>query len=994
MTAVLLAVSLLFSAKTAEAAGAGDVGGTAFLSEKGVRIGVEESTIQEHMARELYPDAEIYYYNKVEGYTAVAQGKLDAFLYEKMQMELAVKNGMQGVRVLDETIGEPTKIALAVSDASQIPDLKSKVNQFIAEIKSDGTFDEMYDRWMVKGDYAMPDIGKPQNPEYTLRVATSGDVEPFSFYKDNAITGFDMEMMQRFALWIGADLQVETYNWNALLATTQSGKADIIASNLQYTRERAESINYSDVYLETYTGVMVADDGTAAEESSAQVSWRDYNGKKIGVLSGTPLEDIAAENLPDSECLYFDSYPDLSTALLAGKIDAFLADEPNIKMMHYEQPALGYITDKITNQDVSFAFRKDDEKEAALCEEFNDFLNEIRENGTLQEIDEIWMGTDESKKLVDISDLSGENGTIRVVTTATDMPWSYIKDGKNVGYDIDIVVRFCRDRGYALELSDVDFSGRIPSVQSGKYDFCTGMNVTDERKEQVLFSDPTYKGGVVLAVPAEDLAARDNTAGSEPAFTSFEELSGKTLSMLTGAPFEELISSKVKDVKEFTYYQSMPDMVLGVKSGKTDAGLMNNAVAALAVNKDPEIAIFPESLGETAFGLAFAKGDDRCGLWQEAYEKIPADTKTALWEKWTGADDSVKTVPKQDWPGENGTVKVAACDALEPMSYVGADGQLLGLDIETILLIAKELDMHVEFMPMDFSAVLASIGSGKADIGCGSIVTTDERRETMDFVEYQEAAFVLIVRAKGAVSGGNTFLDSVKDSFYKTFIREDRYKLFVQGILTTLIITFLSILLGTALGFGIFMGCRRDNKILNGLSGFFIWLVQGMPVVVLLMILYYIIFAKAQLSGTVVAIIAFTLVFGSGVFGMLKMGVGAIDKGQTEAALALGYGDIHSFFRIILPQAVPHFLPSYKGEVVSLIKATAIVGYIAVQDLTKMGDIVRGRTYEAFFPLIAVAVIYFILGGLLTFIVGRIETRINPKRRKREEILKGVKTHD
>ena len=109
------------------------------------------------------------------------------------------------------------------------------------------------------------------------------------------------------------------------------------------------------------------------------------------------MEDIASENFPNSEYLYFNSYPDLSTALLAGKIDAFLSDEPNIKMIHYEQPELDYIRDKITHQDVSFAFRKDDEKEAALCEEFNDFLNEIRTNGTLEEIDEIWMGTDEEK---------------------------------------------------------------------------------------------------------------------------------------------------------------------------------------------------------------------------------------------------------------------------------------------------------------------------------------------------------------------------------------------------------------------------------------------------------------------------------------------------------------------------------------------------------------------------------------------------------------------
>lgn len=737
----------------------------------------------------------------------------------------------------------------------------------------------------------------------------------------------------------------------------------------------------------------------AGEPAGEDVRWQDYNGKRLGVLTGTLMEDAAVKYFPDSEYFYFNSYPDCNAALLAGKIDAYLGDEPNLKTIHFEQPDIDYIHDRITDQNYSFAFRKDDPKSAALCEELNEYLKKIREDGTLQEIDDIWMGVDEDKKVVDMSDLTGENGTIKVVTTSTDMPWSYIKDGKNVGYDIDLVVRFCRDRGYALEIGDVDFSGRIPGIQSGRYDFTTDMNVTPEREEEVLFSDPTCTGGIVLAVLSKDLAdaekdVSEGPSDKEPEFKTFSELNGKTISMLTGAPFENLISSKVPSVKEFTYFQTMPDMCLAIKTGKTDAGFNNNAVATLAANKYPELALFPESLGDTTFGLAFAKGDERFEQWRAAYESIPDETKKALWEKWTGADESAKTVPEQDWPGNNGTVNVAACDALEPMSYMGQDGQMMGLDVETILMIAKELDVHVEFTPMDFSAVLSSIGSGKADIGCGSIVTTDERRETMDFVEYQPASFVLVVRSKDAANADNSIIGGIRESFRKTFIREDRYKLFIQGILTTIIITVLSILFGTALGFIVYMGCRNGNTVANKIAGFFVWIVQGMPVVVLLMILYYIIFAKSQVSGTAVAVIAFTLVFGSGVFGMLKMGVGAVDKGQMEAALALGYKDMQAFFRIVLPQAIPHFLPSYKGEVVALLKATAIVGYIAVQDLTKMGDIVRGRTYEAFFPLIAVAVIYFILGSLFTFIVDKAEILFNPKRRKREDILKGVRTDD
>ena len=117
---------------------------------------------------------------------------------------------------------------------------------------------------------------------------------------------------------------------------------------------------------------------------------------------------------------------------------------------------------------------------------------------------------------------------------------------------------------------------------------------------------------LILPVGMVSVASEEKTATKSAEFQTFDELSGKTISMITGAPFEEMISSKVPDVGEFTYYQSSPDMMLGIKSGKTDAGLMNNAVAELVVNRDPELAIFPKSLGDTAFGLAFPKGDKRC----------------------------------------------------------------------------------------------------------------------------------------------------------------------------------------------------------------------------------------------------------------------------------------------------------------------------------------------------------------------------------------------
>ena len=732
------------------------------LAQPGISIAVGLDTPAESALKEDYPQAtQIPYSDIFLAYLDVARGRVDACVNARREMEFAIDHGLTGVRLLDENYFS-TKIAVGISPASPIPDLRDKLNAFIAEKRADGTLDDMYDRWVLRDEETMPDIPGAENPSFTLRVGTTGSVMPYSYYVGTELAGYDIELAHRFASWLGAGLEFKVYDFGGIVPAAEAGSIDCIMSNLFYTEEKEEAIPFSDVLFEVQITAMVRDDGAS---QAAVPAYAAYNGKRIGVLTGPLMEDTAKEVFPDSEYLIFNSYPDCIAALLAGKIDAYLGDEPSMKMLHAEQPQIDYIHERITENNYSFAFRKNDPDSAALCGELNDFLARSWADGTMQELDDIWFGVDEDRKVVDMSDLTGENGTIKVVTTSTDAPFSYIKDGKNVGYDIDLVVRFCRDRGYALELGDVDFAGRIPAIESGKYDFTTDMNVTPEREEEVLFSDPTSKGGIVLAVLASDLEA--SSAGEESA----------------------------------------------------------------------------------------------------------------------------------------------------------------------------------------------------------AVTTSGE-------------------------AGDASFLGGIRSSFNKTFIREGRWKLFVDGVLTTLLITLLTILFGTLLGFGVFMLCRNGNPVANLVTRFCLWLVQGMPMVVLLMILYYVIFGSVAISGVAVAVIGFTLTFGAAVFGLLKMGVGAVDGGQYEAAYALGYSNRRTFFKIILPQALPHVLPAYKGEIVGLIKATAIVGYIAVQDLTKMGDIVRSRTYEAFFPLIAVTVIYFVLEGLIGFLVNRISINFNPKRRKPADILKGVKTDD
>ena len=284
---------------------------------------------------------------------------------------------------------------------------------------------------------------------------------------------------------------------------------------------------------------------------------------------------------------------------MAGKIDAYLGDEPELKSTHAEQPEIDYIRDRITQNNYCFAFRKDDPKSAALRDEVNDFLARSWADGTMQELEDIWFGIDEARKVVDMSDLTGKNGAIRVVTTSTDMPFSYIKNGKNVGYDIDLVARFCRDRGYALELLDVDFSGRIPAVESGRADFTTDMNVTPEREEQVLFSDPTSYGGIVLAVLSSDLEA-GNTAS--------DLLNGKRAGVITGSFHDSVIAEELPD-STISNYNSYSDMLAALKSDKIDYFLASTEVSAHLTEADDGVVALPEPIRILDIGAMFAKSE-------------------------------------------------------------------------------------------------------------------------------------------------------------------------------------------------------------------------------------------------------------------------------------------------------------------------------------------------------------------------------------------------
>ena len=209
------------------------------------------------------------------------------------------------------------------------------------------------------------------------------------------------------------------------------------------------------------------------------------------------------------------------------------------------------------------------------------------------------------------------------------------------------------------------------------------------------------------------------------------------------------------------------------------------------------------------------------------------------------------------------------------------------------------------------------------------------------------------------------FWHQIADAFVKNMIVEDRYMLILEGLWTTVLITVFAAIFGTILGGLVCWMRMKGNATVRKIAKVYVDLMRGTPVLVLLMIMYYIVLAPVIESAIIVAIITFSLNASAYICEMFRSGIEGIDKGQTEAGLSLGFTNWQTFFYIVFPQVIRNIMPVYHGELISLLKNTSIVGYIAIMDMTKASDLIRSRTFDAFFPLIIVAILYFILAWLI-----------------------------
>ena len=455
------------------------------------------------------------------------------------------------------------------------------------------------------------------------------------------------------------------------------------------------------------------------------------------------------------------------------------------------------------------------------------------------------------------------------------------------------------------------------------------------------------------------------------------DLSGLRIATQSGSCYDIELSPRT-DI-ELQRFNTLSDALQALRHGNADVLL--NDETALNAYMCREQGIKPVLRGEKAYPTSFMFPKQATAL-AEAFNVTLARLKAEgtydriidywLNDRYIDAD----TFPYTPTPTQGRPIRVACCCATAPLSFASGD-EWYGLEMDLLRELAREVNRPLEIKFYDVTAAIMSLKTGKADLLSGGVFITPERQQEFTFGKpyYNFHSTYFALDPDSEISKGG-LAARCKKAVHKNLLAEDRWRFITDGLQITLLISFFAILLGSLLGVVIYQMAESRRRWVSRIAAIYNGFIAGIPELVLLLVLFYVVFAKSGLSAEVVAIIAFAMCFASGAADIYKTSLDAVPHGQTEAGLALGFTPVQTFMNIIFPQALKRGLPLYKSLCINILKATSIVGYIAIQDLTRAGDLIRSRTFDALVPLLAVTILYFLLVWLLAALFNIITRRL------------------
>lgn len=448
-----------------------------------------------------------------------------------------------------------------------------------------------------------------------------------------------------------------------------------------------------------------------------------------------------------------------------------------------------------------------------------------------------------------------------------------------------------------------------------------------------------------------------------------EDLAGLKTAVMLGSVADIEMSSNHGEV-QLKRFGSPAEMIRALEMGKVDAVITDSTMLmTLQENKHWIKTCFSGFLPSDISAVFSYEKIELCDRFNSFLAEKKLDgTHRRLMEKWNV--ENVDTVKMPPFPqAREGVLRVGVIGGNIPFSFY-AHERFQGIEPELLEMFASSMGYGVEYHEYEFGAISAALQSSRIDMAIASMSVTAERQRSLLFSDpYFHTCCVCITNAKLHSVPQESFFRGLARSFHNNIVAQKRYLLILEGLENTLYMSLLSILLGTILG--AFMAWRSfgpRKRLWHAFLKVYGALMHGIPLLVLLLIMFYLVFAHTGFTSVSIAVVTFTVFLAYQCCEIFITGVESVPPGQMKAAISLGFTRFQGFVYVVLPQALKNIIPSYEAELVNIIKETSVAGFIAVIDLTKATDIIQSRTFDAFFPLMTGAAIYM----LVCMLVGRL----------------------
>lgn len=487
---------------------------------------------------------------------------------------------------------------------------------------------------------------------------------------------------------------------------------------------------------------------------------------------------------------------------------------------------------------------------------------------------------------------------------------------------------------------------------------------------------------IIILLECFSISMGNVNASSEYSTSDFDN-DEMTIGVVGGFIFGDLVKEKLPNAN-IRYFNTREAAFRALSYGDVDGVVDDDAIIRSVLRTKDDFYMADGYLEECDYAYIFTRnetGEKLSEAFSEYVRSLKSDgTLAALDDKWFGNRTDNKKSDNLPIAAEDSdkTIRLALSDdGSIPFAYMSA-GKPVGYDIDIIIGFCKENGYSVSVEMMDFREMQRGVADGTYDLGCGGITVTEERKKDYNFCEPVYSGGVAICarkqgtgvksskNVKSAFTKDEVKRNSLKRHFKNAFIDSNRYLLFVRGICVTLIVTLFAVLIGSPMGFLLYKGSKRGNLIIKCICRVILWLVQGVPAVMIIISLYYAFYRNMFLGSVLASIMGFAFAFAEMSCRNIERNAKRIDEGKLAEDYRLEYFDDVHFIKKLFKASGEDVIEDFRDNIITIIKSSAVIGYVSAQDMVKTFDSIRMDSLETVIPLLATTVVYIIIIKIIT----------------------------